>query len=86
MGRKNIFNIKYIIYNILLFSCLQSATAQSYKSEREQENRLMDAVTAYDNGDISRAGQILEGITAADPENDAAHYYLGLVAVRKADL
>lgn len=62
------------------------AQAQTYKSAREHENRLMDAVSAYDSGDTSRAGILLEGITEADPDNDAAHYYLGLVAVRKADL
>ena len=87
MKRKyNIYIIGYIIYTLFLLSCPHSATAQTYKSAREQENRLMDAVNAYDKGDTDRAGIILEAIAGAEPDNDAAHYYLGLVAVRKADL
>ncbi|MGN0189202.1 MAG: tetratricopeptide repeat protein [Candidatus Cryptobacteroides sp.] len=77
--------IGHIITVVAVFVCF-NAQAQTYKSAREQENRLMDAVTAYDNGDNARAGRLLEGIAETDPDNDAAHYYLGLVAVRKADL
>lgn len=70
---------------VAVFVCL-SSQAQTYKSVREKENMLMDAVSAYDNGNTALSGRLLEGIVASDPDNDAAHYYLGLVAVRNYNL
>ena len=46
------------------------------------ESLLVDAVQAYDNGDTQGAMARLTVIIDAFPDNDAAHYYMGLCHVR----
>ena len=42
------------------------------------ENRLIDAVSSYNNGDFARSRAMLKILVQAEPGNDAAYYYLGL--------
>ena len=46
--------------------------------ERIIENRIAEAVEKYSARDFGSASAILRSIIATAPENDAAHYYLGL--------
>ena len=64
---------------ILQLVCLQRSSAQSYRQERATENRIVDAVADFNAGRYGKAAEKLRSIVAADPDNDAAHYYLGMV-------
>ena len=44
------------------------------------ENKVISAVEKYDAQDFTGASGILEEVISEDPDNDAAHYYLGLSA------
>ena len=64
---------------ILPLFCLQRSSAQSYRQERATENRIVDAVADFNAGRYGKAAEKLRSLVAADPDNDAAHYYLGMV-------
>ena len=78
-----------LILYTFLFLVLSSASAGAQgrvSSLRDSaESMLVDAVQAYDSGDVDAAMARLSVITGAFPDNDAAHYYLGLCHVRKND-
>ena len=57
--------------------------AQDKKAGKTEENRVIDAVTAIDAQQFQEAIALLESITATDPSNDAAWYYLGLCHLYK---
>ena len=66
---------------------LLSGTCVLRAQGREQlENRLLDAVQYYENGQYARAGSLLRAITEKDPACDAAWYYLGLCEARQGRL
>ena len=69
--------MKKTIALLLAFVLLSGAAAFA----QEAENRLIDAVTFYENGQYARSQALLKGILQADPDNDAAHYYMGLTEV-----
>ena len=73
-------SLSYYILSVSLLSVfsLQQSYAQSYKQERALENRIVDAVSDFNDGRYGEAAEKLESIAAADPDNDAAHYYLGM--------
>ena len=80
--------IALILYtSIILVLSSASAGAQGRVSALREsaESMLVDAVQAYDSGDTDAAMARLSVITGAFPDNDAAHYYLGLCHVRKND-
>ena len=84
-------NMKYIyIYLIMSFSILAGcfrASAQDYtRPGSKQENMIIDAISAYNSKNIKEAHRILNEIVAADPDNDAAWYYLAQCAVMTKDL
>lgn len=62
---------------MLLLACGHIVSGQGSR-ERLIENRIVSAVEKYDERDFSRASELLEGIVAEAPDNDAAHFYLGL--------
>ena len=72
-------NINRIIFlaAVLLLACGHIVSGQGSR-ERLIENRIVSAVEKYDERDFSRASELLEGIVAEAPDNDAAHFYLGL--------
>ena len=69
-----------IIYAALVSAILLSvdAVAQEKSSERDIENRIITAVQKYDERDFRKASEILRDVIAEAPDNDAAHFYLGL--------
>ncbi|MCD8208085.1 MAG: tetratricopeptide repeat protein [Bacteroidales bacterium] len=73
-----------IVATVWLFSS-ESLVAQQYRLEREMENMLVDAVGAFEDGNLSTAKAILRTLTSQDPNNDAAHYYMGLTALAQND-
>ena len=66
----------YLVSALLLMQVF-SVSAQT-RGERLIENMVVSAVEQYDAGNFTRASSILRDIIAKAPENDAAHYYLGL--------
>ena len=66
----------YLVSALLLMQVF-SVSAQT-RQERLIENMVVSAVGQYDAGNFTRASSILRDIIAKAPENDAAHYYLGL--------
>ena len=68
-----------IAANLLLLTALAG-----WGQSREQiENRLVDAVQSYTNGNDARAELLLKSILEKDPSNDAAWYYLGMTQARQ---
>lgn len=61
-----------------------SAAAQMKKTVRV-EGGLVDAVALFDQGQFKTAASLLTGLAAADPSNDAVHYYLGMCATYLGD-
>ena len=57
--------------------------AQDKKAGKTEENRVIDAVAAIDAQQFKEAEALLGSITATDPSNDAAWYYLGLCHLYK---
>ena len=64
---------------ILLFSCLY-LTAQSVRPGSSYENRIVSAVEMMNSGDIKGAEAVLKSVLEESPENDAAWYYLSMIA------
>ena len=80
--------ITLILYTsiILVLSSVSAGAQGRVSALRESaESMLVDAVQAYDSGDTDAAMARLSVITGAFPDNDAAHYYLGLCHIRKND-
>lgn len=75
---KRVFLV-YAVFSVCLSVLAPLQTdAQSYGKDRETENRIVDAVSCFDNGQYDRAEASLKSIVAESPDNDAAHYYLGM--------
>ncbi len=85
-----IMNVKYsLAVGCAALLCLvfpKSAVSQSYREARERENVIVDVVSDFDAGKFSDAGKKLGFLLSSDPDDDAAHYYLGLVSFAKGDL
>ncbi len=64
----------------------QNLDAQTYKEERNRENMIVDVVADFDSGRLKEAAKRLDAIIASAPDDDAAHYYMGLVSFAGADL
>ncbi len=73
-----------LVVTVWLFSA-ESLDAQSYIASREVENLLVDAVGAFESGAFDMAKGILRTIVNEDPDNDAAHFYMGLTALAQQD-
>ena len=54
------------------------AFAQKTTRSAKVESGLVDDVALFDNGQIKAASTLLKTLSAADPANDAVHYYLGM--------
>lgn len=64
----------------------QCAYAQMVRPGSETENLVMSAVSLLNANDIEGAREVLSGVLARDPENDAAWYYLAMTAVADNDV
>ena len=63
---------------LLLAGVALPASAQKTTRSAKVESGLVDAVALFDNGRIKEASALLKTLAAADPANDAVHYYLGM--------
>lgn len=81
-------SVKHIIISLLtsVFFCLSAAAQTSKVDSVVLENALLQAVQMYSTGDYQRAVAMLEVILEKNPQNDAAHYYLGMSQVALSDL
>ncbi|MBQ5980069.1 MAG: tetratricopeptide repeat protein [Bacteroidales bacterium] len=78
--------LKRIIASLLIAASAMAAVpgiAQDKKAGKTEENRVIDAVAAIDAQQFKEAEALLGSITATDPSNDAAWYYLGLCHLYK---
>ena len=69
----------YIFFSF--FAAVFTLDAQEYISE----NMILTAVTAIEEKKYSEAEAVLAMILAADPDNDAACYYMGTIAIARND-
>lgn len=83
-------NMKILIYIFLSVSILVSVPfrtdAQTLGLEEKDGNMILEAVARYNADDYEGAESVLRQAIAADPENDAAWYYMALCAMGKADM
>ncbi len=73
---KDIFSAA-ILSLACLFFVFPQASAQDYK-EKFAENQIISAVSKYDDNQFPEAAAILKEVIKTAPDNDAAHFYLGL--------
>ena len=77
----------YIIFSaLMLLSASSVTTAQTVREGAVEGNMILTAVEKYNDRDIKGAVQILQEVIAADPENDAAWYYIAQCAIASDDL
>ncbi|MBO4757864.1 MAG: tetratricopeptide repeat protein [Bacteroidales bacterium] len=80
--------IAVIIYTIVFLSLSAPALLSQDRTSRLRdtaESLLVDAVQAYDNGATKAAMDRFSAILETFPDNDAAHYYMGLCHARLGD-
>ena len=58
--------------------CWQRVSDAQEKDDRLIENKIITAVAKYNERDFSKASQMLGAIVSEAPDNDAAHFYLGM--------
>ena len=77
----------YIIFSaLMLLSASFLTSAQTVREGSEEGNMILTAVEKYNDRDIKGAVAILQEVIAADPENDAAWYYIAQCAIASDDL
>ena len=77
----------YIIFSaLMLLSASSVTTAQTVREGAVEGNMILTAVEKYNDRDIKGAVAILQEVIAADPENDAACYYIAQCAIASDDL
>ena len=59
---------------------------QDKKVGKTLESMVIDAVEAIDRQELKEAVSLLKSVLAADPGNDAAHYYLGICQIYNRDI
>ena len=79
--------IALILYTVALLTlpALRCAAQDRSDLKGTAESLLVDAVQAYEGGDIKGAMDRLSAISETFPDNDAVHYYMGLCHVRRGD-
>lgn len=72
--------MKTIIYPMLAMLLCVSVHVSAREGEKARiaENRIITAVERYNERDFAKASEILRGVISEFPDNDAAHFYLGL--------
>lgn len=82
---KRIAAIIYTLVFLALSVPVSHAQGRALVLRDTAESLLVDAVQAYDSGDTRGAVTRLSAIIEAFPDDDAAHYYLGLCRLRMGD-
>ena len=78
-----------IIASLLALCCLSSGLVLSQTKESsswKEDGKLVDAVGYIGDGQIAKAGKLLEEVLKANPSNDAAWYYLGMCGLYSRDV
>lgn len=70
--------VPILISAVVLLVAGEMFSAAQQKDESYYENQVITAVGKYVEQDFAGASDILRKVIAEDPDNDAAHYYLGL--------
>lgn len=78
---RNLFRSIALIY-ITLFGLALSASAQD---TRTYENLVITGADLYSNGEYEAAKAVLKNVVENDPTNDAAIYYLAMIAAHEND-
>ena len=81
---KHIFNI--LISLALLMSVCKTADAQPVRPQSSSENMVLSAVERYNDRDLEASEALLAAVLANDEGNDAAWYYLSMIAVEKKEM
>ena len=81
---KHIFNI--LISLALLMSVCKTADAQPVRPQSSSENMVLSAVERYNDRDLEASEALLSAVLANDGTNDAAWYYLSMIAVEKKEM
>lgn len=81
---KHIFNI--LISLALLMSVCKTADAQPVRPQSSSENMVLSAVERYNDRDLEASEALLAAVLANDETNDAAWYYLSMIAVEKKEM
>ena len=81
---KHIFNI--LISLALLMSVYKTADAQPVRPQSSSENMILSAVERYNDRDLEASEALLAAVLANDGTNDAAWYYLSMIAVEKKEM
>lgn len=81
---KHIFNI--LISLALLMSVCKTADAQPVRPQSSSENMVLSAVERYNDRDLEASEALLAAVLANDGTNDAAWYYLSMIAVEKKEM
>lgn len=63
-----------------------AASAQPVRPESSLENMVLSAVERYNDRDLDAAEALLTAVLSEDAENDAAWYFLSMVAVERKDM
>lgn len=80
-------SILYIIFCLLPVLMLPSpAYSQSVRHGAEHENMIVSAVELMNDGKMTDAKDMLEHLLSEDPDNDAAWYYLSVIAASGKDM
>ncbi len=62
--------------------CAIPAAAQNPRAAEKEENSVLAAVELMENEQYLAAADTLRNVVAGNPENDAAFFYLGIIAIR----
>ena len=79
--------IALILYTVVFLTLptLRCAAQDRADLKGTAESLLVDAVQAYESGNVRGAMDRLSAIAETFPDNDAVHYYMGLCHVRRGD-
>lgn len=67
-----------VILSVTMSFSLQFVAAAQDSKYKFAENQIITAVNLYDDGKFEDAVSVLRDVLKAVPENDAAHFYIGL--------
>ena len=85
MEKSRHFCIMSPVVLCLLFLAAGFTASGQHKEKSYYENQVISAVEKYDAQDFAGASDILMDVISSVPDNDAAHYYLGLSAFCQKD-
>ena len=78
---RNIFRSLALIYMV----CIGLSLPAAAQDQRSYENLVITGVDLYSKGDYSAAKAVLKNVVENDPSNDAALYYMAMIAAYEND-